>query len=471
MMNTNKPALQAKSADLVRCFDAAVHNASDINTVSCDYGTYNSTGLLKHPFMVRAGGNYETPWTRDAAINTWQAVRFMDPKAARTTLFAVCTANEQGEPVIQPDVQTWDQIVWTIGAWSYYLATGDEEFLAIARDVVGRALTFHRNNRFVEEYQLFRGGSFFNDGIAGYPLECHVPDLYNSFGPAHPVVETIMCFSTNCLFCEAYRIYSEMSAHFGDETAAKEALRYHDELKDTINRVFWDEDLGRYRYILYPDGHMDCSQEASGHAFAVLFDICPKEKQAALLEGLTYSDRGMVSVWPPFEGLYSDDKPGRHNNVVWPFLNGMLLEAMAKCGLHKLIGEELERITDLYKGSDFELFEIYSPYTGEVYGGWQLDHVWDSCHDQTWSATCYIGAFLLGIFGMNVEKAGIRFVPSVPENLKDAVVSGVKVRGMGLTVEVKGFGSKIEKFLVDGVECNPFLAWDEKDHKVIICLA
>ena len=23
--------------------------------------------------------------------------------------------------------------------------------------------------------------------------------------------------------------------------------------------------------------------------------------------------------------------------------------------------------TDLYKGSDFELFEIYSPYTGEVY--------------------------------------------------------------------------------------------------------
>ena len=72
---------------------------------------------------------------------------------------------------------------------------------------------------------------------------------------------------------------------------------------------------------------------------------------------------------------------------------------------------------------------------------------------------------------MNVEKAGIRFTPSVPENLKDAVVSGVKVRGMGLTVEVKGFGSKIEKFLVDGVECEPFLAWDEKDHKVTICLA
>lgn len=151
MTNFNKPVLQTASSDLARCFEAAVHNAADINTVSCDYSIYNSTGLLNHPFMVRAGGNYETPWTRDAAINTWQAMRFLDPKAARTTLFAVCTANEQGEPVIQPDVQTWDQIVWTIGAWSYYLATGDEEFLSIARGVVGRALTAHRKNRFNTE--------------------------------------------------------------------------------------------------------------------------------------------------------------------------------------------------------------------------------------------------------------------------------------------------------------------------------
>ena len=466
-----RPVLQAPNADIVRCFASAVHNAVDINTVPCDYATYNSTGLLRHPFMVRAGGNYETPWTRDAAINTWQAMRFLDPAAARTTLLAVCTANDRGEPVIQPDVQTWDQIVWTIGAWSYYQATGDEEFLAIVRGVAGRALKAHRKNRFNTEHQLFRGGSFFNDGIAGYPLECHVPDLYNSFGPAHPVVETIMCFSTNCLFCEAYRIYGQMAAHFGDEAEAREAQACHEALKDTVNRVFWDEELGRYRYILYPDGHMDRSQEASGHAFAVLFDICPREKQAKLLENLTYSDRGMVSVWPPFEGLYSDDKPGRHNNVVWPFLNGMLLEAAAKCGLHELIGKELARITELYKGSDFELFEIYSPYTGEVYGGWQLDHVWESCHDQTWSATCYIGAVLLGVFGMNAGQDGIRFAPSVPESLKDAVVSHVPVRDMVLTLEVRGFGSRIEKFLVDGMETDAFLPWDDREHKVTICLA
>lgn len=470
MSEKAKLTLRADAPDIVRCFDSAVHNAVDINTVACDYTIYNSTGLLSHPFMIRAGGNYETPWTRDAAINTWHAMRYLDPKAARTTLFAVCTADENGDPVIQPDVQTWDQIVWTIGAWSYYLATGDEEFLAIARGIINRALTAHRKNRFNTQYQLFRGGSFFNDGIAGYPLECHVLDLYDSFGPAHPVVETIMCFSTNCLFCEAYRIYGEIAAHFGDKEEAAKARAYHAELKETINRVFWDEELGRYRYILYPDGHMDFSQEASGHAFAVLFDICPQEKQKALLENLVISDRGLVSVWPPFEGLYSDDKPGRHNNVVWPFLNGIVLQAFAKCGLSEMIGEELVRITDLFKGSDFELYEIYSPYTGEVYGGWQLDHVWESCHDQTWSATCYIGAFLHGIFGMNLEKDGIRFVPAVPEILKDASVSNLNVHGMDLTVEVKGFGSEIVSFLVDGIETEAFLKWDTKPHTVTVVL-
>ena len=72
---------------------------------------------------------------------------------------------------------------------------------------------------------------------------------------------------------------------------------------------------------------------------------------------------------------------------------------------------------------------------------------------------------------MNAQKAGIRFAPSMQESLKDAVISNVRVRGMNLTVEVNGCGSKIEKFLVDGAECEPFLAWDEKEHKVTIYLA
>ena len=462
--------LVAPDSDIVRCFDSALHNVRDINTVRCSYKKYNKTGLLKHRQMVRAGGNYKTPWTRDASINTWQAMNFISPEVSRTTLLAVCDLNENGQPVIQPDVQTWDQIVWAIGAYNYYLVTGDEEFIAIAHGIIGRALERHRKSRFNEKYGLFVGGSFFNDGIAGYPLPCHQKGNNNSFAPSHPVVETIMCLSTNCLYCEAYRIYGEMSAYLGLSEDSSSAKAHSEELKNTINKHFWSDELNRYRYILYPDGSTDNSQELSGHAFAVLFDICPEENREKLFRSITVSDGGIVSVWPPFEGLFSDNKPGRHNNVVWPFLNGLMIEAASECGLVSFLSDELSRITALYKGSKFRLFEIYSPYTKKKFGGWQSGRVWDSCRHQTWSAACYIGAVVQGVFGIKAGEKGISFAPCVPEGLRNAEVYGLKIRGQDWSVKIKGYGNKIVKFALDGKECNPFIEWDNNPHDVEIVL-
>ncbi len=468
----NKAALKLVSSDpdIVRCFDAALHNVIKINTVRCRYKNYNKTGLLKHHYMLRAGRNYKTPWTRDASINTWQAMNFLNPDVSRTTLFAVCDLNKEEEPVIQPDVQIWDQIVWTIGAYNYYLTTGDEEFLMIAHGVIRRALETHRKNRFNTKYGLFVGGSFFNDGIAGYPASCHQEGLRDSFAPVHPVVETIMCLSTNCLYCEAYRIYAEISEHLSLPQEAERARVYYAEIKAAINSLFWSDESGRYRYIVFPDGNTDESQELSGHAFAVLFDICPKEKQALIFENLVSSESGTVSIWPPFEGLYSDDKPGRHNNVVWPFLNGMIIEAAAKCGLDSFAGAELQKITGLIKGSKFKFFEIYSPYTQKAFGGWQVGRVWDSCRDQTWSAGCYIGAVIHGIFGIKPEEKGLCFTPCVPEEFRDAELRNLKIRGQLFDVRIKGHGNKTKKFILDGKECEPFIKWDDKPHKVEIIL-
>ena len=462
--------LTADDYDITRCFDSAVHNAVKINTVKCRYKTYNKTGLLRHPYMIRAGRNYKTPWTRDASINTWQAMNFIDPEVSRTTLFAVCDVNEKGEPVIQPDVQTWDQIVWSVGAYNYYLVTGDEEFIKTAYSIIGRALSTHRKNRFNETYGLFRGGSFFNDGISGYPLSCHEEGNNNSFAPAHPVVETIMCLSTNCLYCEAYRIYGELSEKFGQTVEAEKAKIYHDELKTAINKHLWNDNENRYNYFLYPDGGADSSQELSGYAFSVLFDICPKEKQIELLENLVISENGALSVWPPFEGLFSDEKPGRHNNVIWPFLNGMLIEAAAKCGMITLVGEELQRITSLFKDSKWRLQEIYSPYTKKPYGGWQTGREWDSCKDQSWSATCYIGAVIHGVFGIRADENTISFSPCVPESLSDAELKGIRIHGQDFNVKIKGYGNKIQKFILDGKECEPDIAWDNKNHEIEIYL-
>ncbi len=421
------------------CFEAAAENLLCINTVPCDHAVYNSTGLLQGDRMFRAGGDYDTPWTRDAAINTWNAGRFLAPQVARDTLLAVCTPDERGLPIIQPDSQKWDRVVWVIGAWQYWLATGDEEFLELARGITERSLAQLKCERYDETFGLYRGGSFFNDGIAGYPKELYEPGMDSSFVGDHPKCDEIFCLSTNLLYCEALRIAARMG---GGEA---EWLRFREKLR----QKFRNSD-GSLRYILYPDGRHDDSKELAGHAFGVLFDVFGGE----VLEHLDREKFGIPSIMPPFPGLFSRERPGRHNNLIWPFLNGFYIRAAAKCGRIDAVEKELCLMTELFQ-EDFR--EIYSPYDGQPHGGWQLGgdgcrgHLWHSCRAQTWSATGYLGAIISGIFGVNPTETGLVLSPCVPEMLADSALYGLTLRDSELDIVLHGFGTQIERMTLDGV--------------------
>ena len=421
------------------CFEAAAENLLCINTVPCDHAVYNSTGLLQGDRMFRAGGDYDTPWTRDAAINTWNAGRFLAPQVARDTLLAVCTPDEQGLPIIQPDSQKWDRVVWILGAWQYWLATGDEEFLELARGITERSLAQLKCERYDAKFGLYRGGSFFNDGIAGYPKELYEPGMDSSFVGDHPKCDEIFCLSTNLLYCEALRIAARMG---GGEA---EWLRF----RENLRQKFQNPD-GSLRYILYPDGRHDDSKELAGHALGVLFDVFPGE----VLEHLDREKFGIPSIMPPFPGLFSRERPGRHNNLIWPFLNGFYIRAAAKCGRIDAVEKELCLMTELFS-EDFR--EIYSPYDGQPHGGWQLGgdgcrgHLWHSCREQTWSATGYLGAVISGVFGVNPCEEGLALNPCVPEILADSALYGLTLRDSELDIVLHGFGTQIERMTLDGV--------------------
>lgn len=47
------------------------------------------------------------------------------------------------------------------------------EFLADAYETVKNSVEMLEKVQFNEQYGLFTGGSFFNDGITGYPKACH----------------------------------------------------------------------------------------------------------------------------------------------------------------------------------------------------------------------------------------------------------------------------------------------------------
>ena len=451
MSYTQIPQVVLTDSAVQKAFNASVKNLMEINTIACDFAVYNATGLLNPevPFMMRAGGSYQTPWTRDAAINTWCAGRLLEPKVAKNTLYAVCVKDADGNPIIQPDDQRWDRCVWCVGAWQYYLATGDMEFLAVARGIVERALKRLDEEWFCEETGLYRGGSFFNDGISGYPRDIYMPGKDHSFMGEHPATETICSFSTNCIYCEAWRILDRMNAILG--VSDGEPAKRHAALKAAILRTFWNQEENKCNYLLYPDGRIDPSQELAGISFGVLFGILPEKA----LENLMQEAYGIPSIMPPFPGLFHKERPGRHNNLVWPFLNGFYIQAAAGAGKVNLAGEELKKMAALYNSNE-GIFEIYNPYDGSVDGGWQIGgddlqgHLWDSCPDQTWSATSYIGAVLQGIFGIRMEEEGIRFAPCVPEFLKDSSVRNLVIRGKKFHVTLSGFGTEVAEMTVNG---------------------
>lgn len=428
-------------------FERALENL-DRNTVPYDAKTYNPTGLMTGPRFLRAGGGYDQPWTRDAAVNSWNAASLFLPAVARDTLWSVTRLGEGGQPIVQRDNQWWDKVVWIVGAWSHYRVTGDRAFLTTAYGVASRLLRETRAARYVPGFALFRGPSFFNDGIAGYPAPPAAPDDGgSSFVLDHPGADGIMALSTNCLTVGAYRAAAAMARELGQAGIEWDADA--DALKRAIDRRFWMPDRGTYGYLLDPSGRLDPSQEGCGLAFGVLFDVASPARARAILRDAHVEPFGMTDVYPNFP-RYSDARPGRHNAIVWPMVQGMWARAAAKARDAGAFRTQVDDLARLVAGSDGHFFEIYDARTGRPDGGWQNNRHWDSAPDQTWSATAYMSMMTNGLFGMRFEPEGLRFEPLVPKGWGDVTLSGVPYRAATLDLVLRGSGTKVRALRLDG---------------------
>ena len=112
--------------------------------------------------VIIAGVDYNNPWIRDAAINSWNGSSFVIPEIAENTLFSVIKEQEDGKLIMTG--QYWDAMLWTTGAWNHYLVTGDKEFLKQAFKITRDALEFYEETEFDPAYKLFRGLAWSDGG-------------------------------------------------------------------------------------------------------------------------------------------------------------------------------------------------------------------------------------------------------------------------------------------------------------------
>ena len=418
--------------------------------------------------VIIAGLGYVTPWTRDAAINTWNAGGLICPEVALNTLKSVLNKDEKGYFI---DGEYWDKIIWTTGAWNYYLFTGDTQFLKIAYEATCNSINYLESTEFSQELNLFRGGACFQDGVAGYP------DIYAKPGESGIIVFSKDCrelcnntgvglpmyaLSTNCLYYNAYILADKMANALG---LPKKYGEKAEKLKCAINSVFWNDKRKNYNYLY--DEFGGCERiEGLGIAFAILFGIAKEEQANLIFENTPVCEHGITCVYPSFERYDTLDGMsfGRHSGTVWPHVQGFWADAVSIYKKTDLFDNEFSK---QYENAlrYYQFAEIYHPLTGEIYGGRQERAKkgiveWKAEPYQTWSATAYLRNVYMNLVGMNFSENGIHFAPIGSLLVEKVQLSSLNYRNAILNITINGNGNVLSAFKINGEETDPFVSCD-----------
>jgi hypothetical protein len=209
---SHSPALSTDKPTLDRAFSIALAD------VQGNIHPYRGGILDAAQPVLMAGAGYDTPWTRDAAINVWNGAGLLWPEVARNTLLSVLD-RKNGSVIIGG--QYWDSILWTTGAWNYFLYTGDRDFLADAFTATTNTLALRESEEFDGERGLFRGPEVYGDGVAAYPDRYAQTDGSSSIldWPKHNPKQVagrgyglpMLTLSTNCAYLHAYELAEQMA--------------------------------------------------------------------------------------------------------------------------------------------------------------------------------------------------------------------------------------------------------------------
>jgi Mannosylglycerate hydrolase MGH1-like glycoside hydrolase domain/Glycosyl hydrolase family 65, C-terminal domain len=425
--------------------------------------------------VLAAGGDYGGEWTRDISINSWNGVSLLRPDVAEKSLWSV-TINKD-----TVGHQYWDKILWAIAACNHYIVTGDKEFLVQAYKCSANTMRELEQTTFDKAYGLFMGPSVFNDGIAGYPEPIYEPGNYSSSVLDFKASKYIKCLSTNCLYYGAYIVLIQMSKFLSESSDVSNSyLQKALALKKNILRNFYDSDKNAFYYLIDQNGKTAGYQEGLGISFAVIFGIIQGDKAYELIQNAVVSKYGITSITPDFP-RYSREMPGRHNNLIWPMVNGFFARAAISSKNYEIFDHEFFGLTHLALDEDkgnYNFREIYNPNSGKPDGGYQdwgesrRNFHWESCRLQTWSATAYISMVLNGLVGLRFSEDSLSFVPYLPDKINSIELKDLKYRNSNLDISIKRNSNLIESFMIDGEKQTTYSIPStlKGEHEIIINL-
>ncbi len=408
-----------------------------------------------------AGQNWAQVWTRDTSYSTELACAILHPDVAKTTLLDLtqqvdgigeCWYQDKcGHFAGWPNLT--DAIVGASGTWSLFLVSGDRDLLRPLYDRTLRSLRRAERDAFNARLGLFSGCSSFMESDSAYPRK------YADNGPK---LAKTCALSTCLLYYRGYLVAADAGELLGEDV--KPLRQKAARLKDAINARFWLPEKGYYAYYIDASGKCDDRMEGLGEAFAILTGVADAGRARQILRSTPTTPWGFPCLWPQYEewrSYQTDFAHYYHNGMIWPFVQGYWAWAASESKDAKTFGRELDALVKLSQKND-TFMELYRPEDGRP----------DGSPRQLWSASGFLSMIYHGLFGMHFEQAGLRFAPVVPEQFQRLSLANFKYREATLEIVIKGHGTAIDKFLLDGQpQESPLLAASSTgEHRIEIVM-
>ena len=390
-----------------------------------------------------AGAGWKQLWTRDTSYAVELGAGLVNPEISKESLKkSIEVDKEFGDVWLQDECGhfgKWpnlsDAIVGVRGAWSLYLTTGDEEWLAWTYDITTSSLARAERDVYDSSSGLFLGCSSFMESNSGYP------EKYRLNGK---LVGKTKALSTNMLHYAGYKLGAKMAELLGKpETEVMELYKRAEKLRDAIRSRLWLSKQGYYSYIEDEDDKLLQQMEGLGESLVLLgpdFEI-DSERVNSIFANVHRTGHGLPCLWPQFNNTNIGIYDYYHNGRIWPFVQGYWALAAARHNQVSLFAEEFKNIVWLsQQGKTFaEFYELDGKFSKQR-------------TRQLWSDTGLLSMVYYGLFGMTFLPHGLAFAPMKPASMfaEKITLRGIRYREMILNIHVSGSGTQIATFSVDG---------------------
>ncbi len=385
---------------------------------------------------LRTGAEWAGVWTRDVSYSIILSMAYMQPQVAKNSLRRKVNKRKR---IIQ-DTGTggaWpistDRMIWAVAAWEIYLATGDEDWMKEAYEIIKNSLEDDYKVCYDKETGMVKGESSFLDWREQtYPKDFGGSLIFES-----------QCLGTNAAHYQANRVAAKMAGIQGDSSAANLFNSMAEKIRTGINTYLWQEEKGYYGQYIYGQFYKPLSSksEALGEALSVIFDIADEERQQRVVASTPVVDFGIPCIYPQIPGI-----PPYHNNGIWPFVQTFWLWAGAKVGNEQSV---MESIAAIYRPSALFLTnkENFVAQNGDFSG------TVINSSNMLWSLSGNISLVHKVLFGIRFTENGLAFKPFVPSKLKgERTLKNFSYRNAVLDIELSGYGDKIAAISIDGKE-------------------